>query len=105
MAKDRGKGQSPDDGHGVGHIPSTSGICFNYARLGKCEKDNCTFHYVSAGQLRKALGGDAGQGSGQAAERQRSKGSERGQSQGGQNKGKGRGKSKSDAVPSRVRAK
>ena len=65
--------------------------CVNYARLSKREKDNCVFQRVSAGQLWKALGVDAGQSSGSAGERQQSKGVERGQLQGAggkQNKGK-----------------
>ena len=38
--KGKGKGKPSDEGNGVGHIPSTSGICVTFARVGKCEKDN-----------------------------------------------------------------
>ena len=99
--KEKGKGKAPDEGKGVGYIPSTSGICFSFARLGICDKDGCTFQHVSGGQLRKALGGNAGQIPKQTATRQQSKGSERGASQGKKGKGKGKGKGKPDALPSK----
>ena len=45
-----------------------------FARLGKCDKDACTFQHVSSGQLRKALGNEPGDQKG-GHERQHSEGS------------------------------
>ena len=102
--KGKGKGGASDKSNGVGHIPIATGIRSNYARLGKCEKDDCAFQHPSAGQLRKALGGETRQSSGSAVDRQQSKSAGRGQSQGAGNhksKGKGKVKHKSDAAPSK----
>ena len=101
--KGNSKGDASDKSRGAGHIYSATGICFHYARLGKCEKENCAFQHGSVGQLQKELGGEAGQSSGPAADRQQWKVADRGQSQVAGNKkakGKGKGKNKSDTAPS-----
>ena len=75
----------------------SSGICFNFARLGKCDKDARTFQHVACGQFRKALGNESGDQNG-GHERQHSKGAGRDGSKGargGNGKEKRNGKNKS----------
>ena len=90
---------------GIGHIPSSTGVRFNFARHGTCDTDNCAFQHVSAGQLRKALGGGGARpGDGSSTDKQSAKNVDRGQSQGAgstKSKGKGQAKGKSDAATSK----
>ena len=60
QGKSKGKSGLSEKGNNVGRIPSSSGICFNFARLGKCDKDACTFQHASSGQLRMAHGNESG---------------------------------------------
>ncbi|MFM7981591.1 MAG: hypothetical protein ACKPKO_19965, partial [Candidatus Fonsibacter sp.] len=64
--KGKGKGKPKREGQGqtsgskersssVGHIPSSSGVCFMFARSGKCDNDNCTYQHVSSDQLKKVM--------------------------------------------------
>ena len=54
--KGNGQGDASDRSGGIGHIPSSTGVCVNFARHGKCDKDNCSFQRVS-GAVAERVGG------------------------------------------------
>ena len=90
---------------GTIYIPSSSGVCFNLARLGNRDKDGCTNQNFSAGQLREALGNTSGQKCQfSSTEKPPAKGAERGNSHGARGnarQGQGQTTGKTDAAPSK----
>ena len=67
-----------DKAGGNSYSPSSSGVCFNSVKLGKCEKDGCIYQHLSVGLLRNALGDTSGQGASSATESPLAKGAARG---------------------------